>query len=233
MKRRPFPELLAEWLAQRDAKRASRTRLGMEGYAFLCALLREEPATARQLEAKARMGHVAAYRFLMTMHAMRRVHITRWDVRPRVAPIAVFALGAGTDATPPTVRPDGRPVQGFRMPQRRLCPGVMAFVHLLRAIETPATRTEVEEATGLHHGTVTEALDTLVALNLAHVALWLDRPQGGAPVENYELGPGENAVRPKRNRAARRRLLTQREQSIRSFRTMRVMTDMLLQGCAS
>lgn len=233
MKREPFPTLLARWLAEREAKRASRTRQGMVGYAFLCALLRDEPITARQLEAKAQMGHVAAYRLLMTMHAMRRVHISSWLVRPRIAPVAVFSLGQGTDAVPPTVRPDGRPVHGFRMPQRRLCPGVMAFVQLLRAIEAPATRTEVEEATGLHHATVNEALEVLVALDLAHVALWLDRPQGGAPVENIVLGPGENAPKPKRNRALRRRLHTQREQSVRSFKAMRVMTDMLVQVAAS
>ena len=48
-----------------------------------------------------------------------------------------------------------------------------------------------------------------VTLEIAHVAVWQWRPQGGAPIPNYLLGPGRNATKPDAfhaKRAARNKL---------------------------
>jgi hypothetical protein len=225
VKREAFPILLARWLAERDACRASRTKLGMEGYAFLCAMLREQPDTARGLEHRARLGHVAAYRFVMTLHAMKEAHICGWKVVPKSPVLPIFAFGPGVDMPPPAVRPNGRPVQSVNMPERRLCPGVMAFVQLKRALETPADRTELMEVTGLHFSTITGALDVLVALNLAHISTWMDRRQGGAALMNVEWGPGENANRPRYTRRERRALHSWRRATVRPFKALLQVTQ--------
>lgn len=220
MKRRPYQEMLARWLVQREQVRNARVKLGMEGYAFLCAMLRQQPCTAPELRECANLGHVAAYRFLMTMYALKRVHISDWRLCERMPVLPVFALGAGADVPPPAARPNGRRVLVVNMPRTRLCAGVLAFVTLLRAIEVPSSRLEIVAATGLNHTTVQNALDALVGLNLAHIAMWLDRPQGGAPMPQFQGGAGRNAARPPRNLEGRRELLGHRAAQSRVLRRL-------------
>ena len=186
------------WLAHRDRIRDSRTRLGVAGYAHLAAMMVQQPCTVLGLMRRAGLGHVAAYRFIATLHALRYAHVAGWEMEPGRNAMPLWAFGPGVDAPPPTHRPNGRPVQALRLPKRQVCPGVLHFVQLLRAIETPASATEVQEATGMHHTPVREFLDAMQALELAHVPLWGHRPQGGAPMPQYQLGRGRNAPEPTR-----------------------------------
>jgi hypothetical protein len=187
------------WLKHRESIRDSRTRLGVAGYAHLAAMLVQQPCTVIRLMQRAGLGHVAAYRFIGTLHALRYAHVVGWEMEPGRNAMPMWAFGPGADAPPPTVRPNGRPVQALRLPKRKVCPGVLHFVQLLRAIEVPAGAAEVQAATGMHHSPVRDFLDTMQALELAHVPLYGHRQQGGGPpMPQYQLGYGRNAAEPSR-----------------------------------
>ena len=213
-------DCIAAWLAERERIRASRTKLGMVGYAHLAAMLRDTPMTVVSLQAAARLGHVAAYRFVMSMRAMKRVHIAGWQEKARSPLLPLFAFGPGLDAPAPALRRNGRPVQAVNHPTQQLCPSVIAFEQLLRAIEVPASRQDVIAATGLHYDTVTAALEAMVQLQLAHVPLWLWMPHGGPCLPQYELGPGENVPQPRYRKGERRALLRARQARRRSFQPL-------------
>lgn len=209
--------LLDTWLQARDRCRAQRNKLGLVGYANLAAMLDDKPSTASSLTARAGLGHVAAYRWLMSLHSLGRVHIASWECKAKSPMLPVFAWGPGHDAPAPRVRPNGKPVQAVNLPEPRVCPSVVAWEYLLRSIEAPASRVEVKAATGLDGTTVKEALAALVNLELAHVALWLDRDQGGIPLPQYQLGAGRNVPMPRTKRAERRELLRARQERLRTF----------------
>jgi hypothetical protein len=187
------------WLKHRESIRESRTRLGVAGYAHLAAMLVQQPCTVPGLMRRAAMGHVAAYRFIGTLHALRYAHVAGWEMEPGRNAMPIWAFGPGADVPAPRTRPNGRPVQAVRKPRRQVCPGVLHFVQLLRTIEVPAGAAEVQAATGMHHSVVRDFLDTMQALELAHVPLYGHRPQGGGvPVPQYQLGYGRNAPEPTR-----------------------------------
>jgi hypothetical protein len=207
----------AGWLAHRDQIRASRVRLGTVGYAYLAAMLRDEPCTVVRLQRRAQLGHVAAYRFVMTMHSLGRLRVCGWQEAPRAPLQPLFAFGPGADVPPPARRQNGRPVQAVALPKPRTCAAVIAFEMLLRTIEVPASRAEIEAATGLDGSTVAAAVQALVDVRLAHVPLWLWRRQGGAPLPQYQLGEGRNVPPPRPRRAERRAILRTRAARRRSF----------------
>lgn len=209
--------LLTQWLAARNACRASRNKLGVLGYAYLAAMLQHTPSTAVQLRHAAQIGHMAAYRWLMSLYGLRRVHISGWHTPHKSPTVPIFGWGPGNDAPVPRLRPNGRPVQAVNLPEPQVCPSIVAWEYLLRAIESPASRPEVKAATGLDCHTLQEALSTLVALGLAHVPLWMGRDQGGAPLPQYQLGAGANARKPSPKRAEARQLHRTRQQRRRTF----------------
>lgn len=210
------PKTLA-WLQQRQLQRAQRNKLGMVGYAHLGAMLRSTPCTAVQLKGLAQLGQAAAYRWLMSLHGLGRVHIAGWQSRPRVPTVPVFAWGPGIDCPPPRLRPNGKPVQAINLPAPRVCASLVAWEYLLRSIESPASRQEVKAATGLDNTTLQESLAALLAVGLAHIPLWLDRPQGGNPLPQYQLGAGTNAPMPRPKRAEQKALVRTRQARQRTF----------------
>lgn len=190
---------LDAWLKHRETIRDTRTRLGLVGYAHLAALLVQQPSSVLGLMHRGRLGsHVAAYRFIGTLHALGYAHMAGWELPPGLGPRAVWAFGPGQDAPPPTRRPNGRPVEAVRLPKRQVCPGVLHFVQVLKTLEEPVSIPELIERTGLDRGPLTDCARVLVALELAHVPLWNLREQGGAPVPCYQLGRGRNAPMPAR-----------------------------------
>lgn len=191
--------LTIEWLAYRDSIRSTRSRLGLPGYAHLCAILRDRPSTAPELMELAHLGHVAVYRVVMSMWALRLVHIVDWRARPGQKYLPVFKFGSGDDWPAPSMRPNGRTsaVQA-PMPRRRVCAAVVSFAYLLRTIELPARVDEIVEEAGLSKNTVKGALGVMEILGLVHVCDWQCRPQGGGvPIPIYQLGPGARPKRPK------------------------------------
>lgn len=209
--------LLAAWLQQRQLQRAQRNKLGMVGYAHLAAMMCAAPCTATQLRHAAQIGHVAAYRWLMSLYQLGRVHIAAWQCQSKAPMLPLFSWGPGKDAEAPRLRPNGKPVAAVNMPVRRLCHSVVAWEYLLRSIEAPASRVEVKAATGLDHTTIQEALASLVALGLAHVPMWVDREQGGAPLPQYQLGAGPNAPMPRPKRGEQKALVRTRQERQRRF----------------
>lgn len=212
--------LTEAWLAHRAEIRATRTRLGMEGYLHLAAMLRDKPMTAVQLTSASGMGHVAAYRFLSTMHKARRVHIAGWHRKPHTPARPIFAWGDGSDAPAPTRTASNRACDGVRaLPDHRMPPLLVRFCMLLSAIEHCASRQEVIEATGIDTTVVGRSLDLAVRLGLAHIAVWQWRPQGGAPVPQFLLGAGVNAARPSATavKRAARQLRNERARASRPF----------------
>lgn len=231
MKTKPLrspADCITAWLAERDRVRASRTKLGMVGYAHLAAMLRDKPMTISSLQAAARLGHMATYRFVMSLHTLKRAHITGWVQKAHSPLLPLFAFGPGQDAPAPTMRSNGRPVEAVNFPAQQLLPSLIAFEQLLRAIEVPASRQDVIAATGLHYDTVTAALEAMVDLQLAHVPLWLWTPQGGPCLPQYELGPGENMPQPRYRWGERRALLRERKELQQSFQPLlRAMTKQI------
>lgn len=194
--------LTVEWLSYRDKIRSTRSRLGLPGYAHLCAILRDQPSTIKDLMVRAHLGHVAAYRVVMAMHAMKILHISGWLTVYGQKSLPVFKFGQGVDAPHPDVRPNGLKSENLEpLPSKRLCAAVTAWAYLLRAIETPARTEEVVEETGLNRTTVRIALEIMDALGLAHICGWHRRVQGGGkPVPIFVLGPGSRAARPPKQR---------------------------------
>lgn len=194
--------LTEKWLAHRDAIRSSRTRLGVEGYSHLCAILAEKPATVREFWLTTKLGRNAAYRFILSLHAMGWAHIVEWVNMPRTKPIPRFAFGPGQDAPAPTLRPNGRPVIAAPLPRRQLCPHLIAYVNILRALdEAPCTRAELVERVGLDKTVVRWALEAMMSLDIAHIGGWEVRPRGGEPIAVFHIGTGRTAKKPpKRDR---------------------------------
>jgi hypothetical protein len=189
--------LTEAWLAKRASIRESRVRLGLEGYLHLAAMLQETPMTAVQLTTAAGLGHVASYRFLCTLHHLRRVRIVGWERRPRVSARPIYAWGSGADVAPPHATASGRPTSGVRsLPMSRTAPALLAFGHMMDAIEHCANRLEVVEKTGLDRTVVGRALDLAVKLGIAHIPVWQWRDQGGAPIPQYQMGAGRSAPKP-------------------------------------
>lgn len=211
---------LDAWAQRRAEIRATRTKLGVVGYAHLLAMLTWYPSTVLALAQRARMGHLAAYRWVMAMHQLGRVHVASWLELPRRPLLPVFAVGPGPDAPPPSERANGRPVERCVLPMRRLTKELIAFEHLLRALEVQATRAEVVEATGLDDTTARDGLRALHRLQLAHVAGWYIRPQGGALLAIYLLGPGRDAPQRRQKPTARDRSFRQRQRELRGVKPL-------------
>ena len=53
--------ILAAWLKSREAVRASRVRMGLAGYAHLCAMLRQQPMSIPELLQRAQIGVLKAF----------------------------------------------------------------------------------------------------------------------------------------------------------------------------
>lgn len=210
-------EAIERWLEAREAIRAQRVRLGLAGYVYLAAMLRDQPCTVRALQARARLGHVAAYRFVMTLYRLGRAHIAGWQETPRAPLLPIFAWGPGADVPAPKLRSSGRPVEAVNLPKLRLCAAVIAFDHLLRTMEVPCSRVEIAAETGLDDTTVQNALEALLETGMAHLPLWLAREQGGDPLPQYQAGPGRNAPKPKPRRAEARELRRVRDERRRMF----------------
>lgn len=212
--------LIARWLQRREDIRASRSKLGLAGYAHLAAMMRDEPCTVVALQARAHLGHMAAYRFVMSLHQLQRAHIVGWEERPRVPLLPLFRFGPGVDVPPPQQRGNGRDVQRVNLPKLRLCAAIIAFETLLRAIEVPSSRVEIVSATGLNKDTVQAGLDALVDLGLAHVPLWIWRDHGGAAIAQYQLGAGRNVPPPKVSKSERQRRWRDQQTQRQAFRPL-------------
>lgn len=193
------------WKTRRFEARTSRPRLGMEGYAHLSAILAEQPASVLAFVERSGLRKQSAYRYLMSMHTLGWAHISAWELKPRAKPIPVFAFGPGADAAVPLKTASGKDVQSERpLPEGQLCPSIIAFCQILRAMdEAPVSRVELIECTGLDKWAVCQAVETLIAAGMARISGWELRPQGGAPLPQYELGGGPQAKRPKPVRGAK------------------------------
>lgn len=174
-------------------------RVGMVGYVRLLARLRERPSTIPDMVGFVGVARVACYRIVTTLHHLKLVHVSGWLDEYDRRTLPVYAFGPGEDAAPPTFRPCGRQVRNAKLPNLRvLSVEVVGLASLIRAMETPASRKEIEAVTGLHNRTVRMALQAMTRYGMVHVAYWSPREvSGGPPTAQLQFGPGRSAPRPK------------------------------------
>ena len=178
--------------------KANTVRIGLAGYANFLAALRDAPSALSEVPAVAGIGHNCAWRLVNGMYSLGLIRICGYRMRPCQRTLAVFSIGGEPDVVPPSLRPNGRPVSAVWSPSKSCAgPELLAFKHLLVAMESPASRLELAAKTGMHAITVRSALAALVKQKLAHVAMWQWRDCGGPPIPQYLIGPGVNAKRPK------------------------------------
>lgn len=179
--------------------KARTVRLGMAGYARLLATLRDAPSTSQQLQQRAMIGHTTAVRVLAGMHMLGMIHISVWSMEPNQPTLPIFKAGGAPDAPVPTMRPNGRPMVAARVVSlKNPPPELIAFKGLLAAIEDPSSRLEISAKSGLNNITVRTAVEALIKHRLARIACWQWRNHGGAPIPQYQIGPGAAASRPAR-----------------------------------
>lgn len=197
-------------------KKAKTVRLGLAGYVRLLAILRTAPHSTVELEAAAGIGHNTANRIMGSMYALGMIHIADWRMDDDSPTQPRFLGFAGEDSPPPTRRPNGRPIGGVkRLRNAKPTSEMTAFASLIRALEVPASRADLAEATGMNDQTIRAALRAMLKERMVRVALWTPRLTPGGPyVPNFQMGAAPSAPRPSKTPAAelRRRYLEGRRQ---------------------
>lgn len=176
-------------------------RIGMVGYVQFLASLRKQPGTLQQAIATTGIGHTACWRLITSFHVLGMVHISGWAMEPGVATAPIWSFGTAPDAPIPQERPNGRPIDGVRLP-RCDAPATFAVVlsAIFKALQEPLTSAELSEYTEVCITVVRDVLDAMVKHQFAHITDWAPRDSmkpGGEPVRVYLLGAGTNAPRPK------------------------------------
>lgn len=206
------------WLEYRASIKDKRVRMGMAGYAYMMVMLKAKPMTIPELQRAASLNRNTAYRFVMTLHTLKRAHIVDWRQEPRIATSPVFAWGPGQDAEPPSVRPCGRPISGILMPRKQVCASMVPFVRLLDQLQQPITTPELCAELGIDDITARSCLNALVELEEAHLPYWdWDRRPHGPPVAAYQIGPGPVERKPRMKKKDRREVIQRRQRTQRAF----------------
>ena len=131
-------------------RRKPRVRIGMAGYALILAVLRDHPCTCLQLQERTGFGKTAINRLLPGFYMLRMIHIQGWAMETNRATQPIYRAGHAPDAPLPLLRPNGKPVSGFRAPTAT-SPGseLIAFKSIMDALEEPVTCNEIAEESGV------------------------------------------------------------------------------------
>lgn len=124
---------------------------------------------------------------MRTMHFCGVAHVAAWRKPQRGKMIALWKLGAAPDAPCEALR------WGPTSPSRVSAPAA-AFVVLVRTLQTPTTKEDLAEATGLHVNTIRRVLDVMQYGGVVHIASW-DRA-GRISRPEWRMGSKRNAPRP-------------------------------------
>lgn len=176
-------------------KRGNR-RLGWAGYADIIAALMREPCCAPDLATTQRAKVQTIRRVLGRLHALKVIHIAKWERRAFGAAFPFYLWGNGTDAVCPTGRP-GVP-QG-KLTRVTAMPELVQVVAIIRAMSgiDPVSLAQITEETGSAWGNVGRLVRHCHKLGIVHIGGWERRIRGGAPSRLFAFGPGQDEPRPK------------------------------------
>jgi hypothetical protein len=165
--------------------RKKQHRLGMAGYARICAALRDKPRSLYELTRDGVVARVSAYRVVCQLFACGWLHVVEMRASaPRHAKQPVFAFGRGES------------IPG-RVPKGQGSSEVIAFASLLTALEDTGSIDEIEQETGINKCTVRKLVKQMAALGLAHICRWNVRAGGGPAIRVFSIGRAKQAKRPK------------------------------------
>ena len=169
---------------------------GVLGYATMLAALRDQPMTTQELMAKLGLVSQTARSLMRQFHHRGLIHIVDWRLAgPRCTAVPVFTQGPGVDAALPPLKSGGLRVRRQPGPTPARVE-MIAFVAIMRALETPHTAKSLIQLSGLHERTVYKLLRRMRSLRLIYVHSW-DQTIAVAPIQLFQLGDKRNATRPK------------------------------------
>lgn len=167
-----------------------RQRIGLRGYVEILRAIVDGPATVIQIREKLDLGRTNPRIIVGALHYYRIVRIAAWEwPGPHCALVPAFGYGSEPDAPMP-VRADGQPGRTLWKPLDpcRLRSELIGFVNLLRQLEVPIQRTELQAATGMTRLTIQRVLRRMHTLRLVYIPFWDPRAIGGPPVPNFQFG---------------------------------------------
>ena len=184
---------------RRTSTRKACARIGMPGYIDILSALKTKPRSKIAVQAATGLGHTAINPILASMHVLRLIHVSGWNMEYDCPTEPVFSYGPGEDAPPPTKRPSGHKVRGVRIPKvSRPRSEIVALAHLLRCLQEPITKDELHEQTGLSATAIRSAIRQLQKRRIAYVSCWVDAPgRSHALCAAFELGGKLDAPRPR------------------------------------
>lgn len=180
-------------------------RVGRERYAELLRDIVDRPGTIAEFVERWGHAKTLVYRLVHTFRHMGLLYVSGWRERKHKPLQPVFAFGDQPDATPPSVRRNGRPVNGTPRATcaQPLLTEAIALGTLLEALHEPLSPIAAATATGIDPQRIRRLLEHLRALRLVYVHAWERRPKGGLHVPHFAFGIDKrDAPRLPRDRAA-------------------------------
>lgn len=176
-------------------KRKIGARLGIVGYGSVLRQLQQGASTTEQVCA-AHIGCMNTTRFVIRkMHAVKLIHVAGWA--PRATRCGGYTQLWGFGAGPDVQYPDGG--QPLRTPSRsnNVSSSMVALSELLRALQEPCTKAELQDCTGLNEETIRKFLEHARRIHLVRIAGWQPTEGDGYSAALWQLGAGPTPPRPK------------------------------------
>lgn len=170
-------------------------RLGMVGYASILQYLQKSPATVEKVAEAFGITLNTARFVLRKMHAVRLIRIGAWQARTVRCGgfMPVWHFGRDTDAPYPD---GGHPLREYQRANNVRCT-MVALAELLRTLETPSTKAELQDRTGLNDETIRVFLNHAKSIHLVRIAGWQPTEGDGYAAALWQIGSGPSAPRPK------------------------------------
>jgi hypothetical protein len=177
----------------------------MAGYVDILATLRSIPCTTRGLSLMGICSATSAEKILPAFHKLGLVHISGWLQRYRAPARPQYKFGQGEDAQPPEFRKSGKrvkrvvpPIKAYVVP-----PEILSFYTAFNALQTPITRDQLVDATGISYNTMRNLLAALRKHHMVRIESYERISNGGPPAAYFVLGFGGDAKRPSSDKKAR------------------------------
>jgi hypothetical protein len=150
-------------------------------YMLILRALSHGYLTIRQIELATGIRYGALRHMLPNLRASKLIGVKRW-VRVGRGWLPVYGMGLD----------EAEKVPAMRQPMV----ACISLAVMLKALRKPTTARELEEESGVKHGTVLKFLRVCKALRMAYIAEW--HPVGGAfkPTAHWQLGRKPDAPRP-------------------------------------
>lgn len=166
---------------------------GLQGYARALQAV-GRGITPSELCTRLGCNRITGHSLLWRFEAMGLVHVTAWlpPDKPKSCIRPLFAMGEG-DSVPRPARTKERRKAKTHRPTAEL----VAFAHVVKALEDGATLTEMHETSGIAKSNLALLLRLMRKLKLAHIGAYLSGESGGNPTAVFHLGEGADAKKPR------------------------------------